>query len=378
MFDFTLDQPTIGSSFIYIVLYFCYLLFYYCRIVRKRPLVKYTTVHIFFCFLLILFAWIDSDWFHYEQLVWNYNLSPGAHNHGEEIYRFIIAGVDKNYFLFRVIVWGGALWCLIKSFKLCKIDVNVGLFVLMTVFLLRFSYSRATLGMAVYFLGLSLLLTKSNVWFGIRLLLALICFYLAYLFHNSLIAVIALTVVIYLPINKYGIILAIILIPGIAYVLSSYLDELMMSAFVSNNEYLQGRLLNNNAVVAEKQNFWGLFFDIAGYATSYVPLIISAVIINKNRERIDKAYIRMLKLTFAIVIFSAAFIFMPFDSLLYYYRYLFMAFIPTIIITVYLFQNGFMKLRSFKIIIWVGLFYTLYRIFLVFYKELMGVGYAID
>lgn len=149
------------TSLVFLLLFILFIALYYKKNIVLNPQKNIRVGQLVLSILLIVIvsASSGSDWFSYQQMVWNYDFSNGATNYGEPVYGYIARFTERNYLLFRLIVWGGAFLCALQAFKRMRINVNMAAFMLIAAFLLRFNYARASLGMAIYFLGLSFLIS---------------------------------------------------------------------------------------------------------------------------------------------------------------------------------------------------------------------------
>ena len=101
---------------------------------------------------------MHGDFFHMmERVHHEFSFVRNAYNVGEPIYVDIARLVDRNYFLFRIVVWGGAFWIFIRTVIRLNIQPTIAALILFTIYVSLFAYARVTLAMAVYFYGLSFL-----------------------------------------------------------------------------------------------------------------------------------------------------------------------------------------------------------------------------
>ena len=162
MIDFSWTGCTRGLSVFFVFLYTLFVVLYYRKNVTNFSFQKNRGDFLMILFAVVLIIIVaasdQSDWFAYQRIVKDYDFTPGAYHHMEPIYGFIIRIVNRNYLLFRIIVWGGAFLLVGLTFKRFEINQNVSIFLLVTAFLLTFNYARATLAMACYYYGLSFLI----------------------------------------------------------------------------------------------------------------------------------------------------------------------------------------------------------------------------
>lgn len=356
---------------LFIVLYYR---FYTARSLRNNAVAPNYGMMLLSMFLII-FESVNpnSDWYHYQDMVWNYDLSEGAVNHGEPIYRYIIGITNKNYFLFRLIVWGSAFMLSRLAFRRFGVNVNVATFFLIAVYLMRFNYARASLAMACYFCGLSYLLNPIKKIGHTNWLLVGAFFWGAYEFHHSLLPVLLFTLTAYLPIDKPMVIIPLLIFTPLlaSFVFSSldvfgYFGDMLGEAggedvYSKFNRYMEKE--------TEETNIFGKVQNGIMYGTFVIPLVVGSFVVFKNKEEVSTIMTRLLRITIAITLFAIMFLFLDLLNTVFTYRYLFMTFIPLTILSVYLYQNRLMGKRAFSwIILWgigvnvYGLLYGLYKV----------------
>ena len=161
---------------------------------------------------LVLYC-IGGDFFHFYEVIKNYDFTPEAWNYGEPIYGKIAKLTGRNYLLTRIIVWGGAYVLYCKTAKNFGIPVYQAAVILFICYPLTFSYARVTMAMACYFYGLSTLLSLKHDIRGIKAIIAILFIALSNAFHNSAIILVLLTPFVFLQITlkksivNYGLIL---------------------------------------------------------------------------------------------------------------------------------------------------------------------------
>lgn len=148
-----------------------------------------------FALLVTLTYFIDSDYFHYYNFV--KKLSQGYDIRSQEsVYVFIARTFFYNYFLFRVVVWGCALFVFYKTCRKSGIRGDEGIYALMIMYGNIFAYARASLGMAILFYGYCLLVSRhtvhnrlialgimvASIFFHTSMAIAMLCCFAALLF----------------------------------------------------------------------------------------------------------------------------------------------------------------------------------------------------
>ena len=370
MIDFYWTQASLLTTFLCLLLYSFFIIHYYktCTIdLFNSSIPKNNSWLFIWSAILVIYLCIDNDWYHYQQMVWNYDFSVGAINYGEKIYGLIARIVNKNYILFRIIVWGGALLLSKQTFERYEVNVNAAIYFLISVFVLKFGYARSTLGMACYFYGLSFWTSPLKGKKLLSITIGCLFFWLSTLFHSSCSVLVALTISIFLPINKFTVVGSFILLPILGIYLKSFFDLISLSGSLSD-EYLINRMNSYSDRIDNQANLFGIISNIIMYGTFFIPLIGIVVIVLKDTMRLTCSQLKLFKVTFSLTILSITFLFTGLSTNVYFYRLLFMTFIPISIFVVALYKKGYLTKKYFKLILYWGIVSNLYRILLMIYK----------
>lgn len=127
----------------------------YPTFLKKQDLPVWRTNFAILCLsLYCIFAFVDTDWFHYQELFVNLNSYKNFHTHIEDLYIFLMKDVCSNYLIFRILVWGSALVIFHFTFKLLDIKTTYAYFLLGTCFPVTFAYARVSLAIAMQLLGM--------------------------------------------------------------------------------------------------------------------------------------------------------------------------------------------------------------------------------
>lgn len=126
-----------------------------------RPLKHYCLYFIICILIYCLFDKASGDYYHYEEIIKEMSSQRTIVTHLEYIYVLIARFVHFDYFLFRLIIWGGALLLLAVCIRLNNVrkDLVYALFILCS--LQIFSYARVSLGICLYLLGYLLVTQKT-------------------------------------------------------------------------------------------------------------------------------------------------------------------------------------------------------------------------
>lgn len=187
---------------------FCFILVNLIILITYRY--KYVQKSVAISWLLILiyclFAFWDPDYFTFRRRFYT-----TLEDFRDPLYYFISFVSFDSYTLFRLIIWGVALYLFYKIIKINAIPHNTILFIFSVSTLALFSQMRCSLGLAMYCYGLSLLMINKRKRIKTYLLgIMLIC--VSYYGHRSMILPIVLTPMIYMKPNKFNIIAVIFLL----------------------------------------------------------------------------------------------------------------------------------------------------------------------
>lgn len=128
---------------------------------KKKPPRNNVYLGVLLILLFFLFAFWGGDYFHYEE---GYNLIKSNTfftTSLEDVYYWIIS-ITPSYFFFRLIIWGGCLALYMKILSLLKIPIGIGLLSFAAFALLRLSYARVSLAMAMMYAGLAFFVCANN------------------------------------------------------------------------------------------------------------------------------------------------------------------------------------------------------------------------
>lgn len=358
MYDYTFSESSINLN----TISFC--LFTFVTTLNWRRALKINTdidrldKHYIFIFIGILsYTLCDfraGDFFHYQEMVKTYDLF--TYNNIEPIYGIFIHFVQANYLMFRVLVWGLALLLFTLTAKRFQSGTFLSLFVLFSVFITTFAYARASLAMSIYFFGLSFLcqplrkIPKIGYFIGIIIIIS------SYFFHHSILIMIALTIVILIPINKYTITILFLMMPLIVY----FGNQAFINILSSNNftDEISNKL-NTYSTREQSVGPSAILINTLEYASYYIPAIVLfyKFYFSSDRKRIiiERYIYRLGKVTLSIIIFATIFLFFGLKNQVFFYRILYFSYIPLIILLCSAYMHNIIRYKTFKLIILFGL-----------------------
>lgn len=142
------------------------------------------------CLLYYLFPMSGSDYWGYKEMVetagvTDLDLISQYTYHMEKPYWWITNMVNNNYFLFRLVVWGGSLFFFWLTAKQLGIDKSIFVFYLCVFIVQMTAVSRVSLAIAMSSFGASLIISPYNKGRFIKVLLGASVIGLSMFFHRS-------------------------------------------------------------------------------------------------------------------------------------------------------------------------------------------------
>lgn len=299
----------------------------------------------FLILIFCLFAFWGADWFGY--LNYFEVIKAGTELSSiEAIYTWIINVLSPNYIVFRLIVWGCALILLYQTIKNLELDIPYAFFFFSSIYMIWFSYARASLSMAMMFYGLSLLhRSYKNSMFTKLLAFAFII--LSFYFHkSSIFGIIVITLVelmVFLKLNKKWIIaLILVLFPIIVHFSSSLLNMYMNSSILEEETTLSNYLSAGTKYLIDDTNSLGVgvliqrFFERFPY---YMLAFLSCKLIF-YRVPTNKSILSFVWCLILLILAASLFAFSSdLDTSVLYGRFIRYAQIPSCIVLTYMYSK---------------------------------------
>ena len=288
-----------------------------------------------FMFIFALFYCINSDYFNYRMVVEN-PLKYFANGTIEATTFAIATFCDGNLELFRLIVWGSSILLFYLIAKIFKLNTFYSLLLWFVFFNGIIFYARATLAMAIYFIGVAIIIKgKKNIFsliFGAALAIASI------FFHREMLIAVGLSPLLFIKItkNNYKKILIAVFIVALpaTYLVISNPDILSV---VMQDESFGDRFNSYQDQIAEDV-FGGQSRTLGGYIVMFVRYVIYYIMIyviaraffkvkKSDADRMYEDMRKVFQLTFGLIIIATIF-FIVFGYSAFFYRTLFIAAIP--------------------------------------------------
>ncbi len=370
MFGNFISEPSLGTSLYCLLGYIIIFSILYSKILSKPISYRHTPLFRKACYFIILIFILthvmQGDFFQYLKIVKEYDFTIGAQNYGEDIYRVIIKFVNRNYFLFRLVVWGGAYYLFYCTANRLDIEPLYAIAFLFATHVITFAYARATLAMSIYFYGLSFLCKPKAGSIFVSYLWGVFLIFISSKFHNSAMIMMAMTIMLFVPIRKWSFIMVLCLIPLFSYVLKDYF-------------YLMTLTLDSDSVLSAKVKGYsegdfqigisGYILNLFEYASFLLPFIICILkTFNKNIiRRVPKSLLRLLKVTTGLVLLAIVFYSFGTSFRTFFYRVLFMTMIPLAIIVPSLYKLNIITYKNYRICLISGVMFCITRYLYEFY-----------
>lgn len=310
---------------------------------KDKRLVEVGKLFILFFAAYAVFYCVNPDYFRYRE--WIYVRDFDSWNK-EKFYVYAILfcrilPFDYPFEVFRLIVWGGAVLIAYYTFRKYREMLMPGLTLLfLFVFYSNtFCYARASLGMAVYFFGVSLLLVseKSAIkLLGIGMALS------SYLFHHEMIIGIAVLPGILIPFEKKEVTFLSVFLLIIAIMVISYVNaHLGILDSLFDNEDMSSKIEDFND--AEQGAF--RLSTLVKYLNFFYPLYVITKCFWKNKA--PQSIACMYRVAYALVLVTVAFMVVFGLRSVFVYRVMYISMIPLALLVSFCYGNGYLKNRQF-------------------------------
>ena len=293
---------------------------------------RYRNVSWVFAIFFVLYAifyCINDDYFSYRDWIYGRNFNFWGK---EQFYAYIILfcrslHFDYPYELFRLIVWGGAVFLSYQTYRLYRRLPGLALLLLFVFFAGTFCYARASLAMAVYFFGVALFLRRREKYLktlGIAIALS------SYLFHHEMIICIALLPCLFIPFEK----------KEFSYItLFLLLGAIVAVSFASSNLKFFDQMMDNDITSKiEQMNQKGQgvlrLSTLIKYLNFFFPFCLITLALWK-RKRLPRSIAGMYRITCGILVMSVAFMAVFGLRDVYAYRIMYISMIPMVLLITY-------------------------------------------
>lgn len=339
---------------------------------------KNRKVSVILAFLFCLFSFWGKDWFGYQ--AYYIDMQKGHEVSSiEDIYNWL-GSICPSYVIFRAVVWGSAFVILLKMIKRLQLNFDVSLFFLCSIFLIWFSYARASLAMSIMYFGFVEILS-ANRKFSKDYIIGFCLILSSFFFHKSSlfgIAVILITVLLK-DSKKLAIIAPILFFPVLLVLLfnnfGGYID--LMLSDETNMAYDYAMVGNNYLTADVNLKGWGeTVQQLLERAPYYLLAVCALKVYLSDKNSVPSAIKGMMLVLFLLVLLASVFLFdLGLNTNTIYVRFMRYAQIPALITLTYLHtHNLYPKLTKISVI--VALASTVYSLIYTLYNNYVALGGA--
>ena len=318
---------------------------------NKRYVEASKLIAVYFAVYAVFYC-VNPDYFRYRDWL---NIPFLMDFHKEQVYAILIMfcrslPIEYPFEVFRLIVWGGRVLLVLYTSRMYRSILMPGLTVLFlfVFFCGTFCYARASLAMAVFFIGVSIHLWKKSPWAKILGIGLAIC---SYFFHHEMIIGIAALPALLLPFEKkkslyFSFILLAIIIAGLTYINSNL--ALMESIFGADELAEKMEELND-----QEQGVFRMSTFVK-YANFFYPFFLITTIFYRYKK-LPKPIAGIYRITFSLIIVTVAFFIVSGSRSTYTYRVMYITIIPLSILITYCYNQGLFKKYQLAIMLILAL-----------------------
>lgn len=323
----------------------------------------------FLLLLFCIFSFWGADWFHYLDLFRLLKNNPYDNTHLEPFYVWVINNIAPTYFVFRFIIWGGALFLFWLTLHTLSMDKGEALFFFVVGFLIWFSYSRATLAMSMMFLGTALITQESKSYRFSRLLFGLVGLVLAFFLHKSAILGLAIIAMAFsLSVVKTKTYRVIILLVPLFIVGMRYLF-VNIGDFVSGDEYLEFVADSASRNFSAESSSMGIG-SLLQTILEKIPYFLTAlcgIMIQKHRHNIPRSINCFASILILLVVISTVLLFVDnYNTKTLSIRLFRFSIIPATILLSFCWKNR-LNMKLVKTTMWLCVVSSSYQLLYAFY-----------
>lgn len=306
-----------------------------------------------------LFAYWDTDYFSFR-----YIFHKELEGFRDPLYYYLGAVSINSYTIFRLLIWGTALYLFKHTVDRFNISYNIAAYIFAIFFLLTFSYARVSLGMAMYFYGLSYVIkpNRTNTFWSI--LWGLIFIGCSYFGHRSMMALILLTPLAFIKLNKKSFIVIAIVGVLASSLAATLLSDLISGAMTLNNDFgAAGEAAEQyaNIEIEMEYNWKFTLMRYLRFSSFYVAIayFVWKIAFTNQTHSIASEINQLVTLSLGILIFAVSFMVLPsWGAEIIGYRYLYMLGIPVCLIMSYFATHGISKPKTIFLLLLLALLYS--------------------
>lgn len=330
-------------------------------------------------FIFCIFSMWAADWYHYLEEFEHVKHYGGEHINLEPVYIWLIENICSNIIQFRVIIWGAAVLLLYKLFRRVSLPTELLVCVFCGIWLIWFSYARASLAMILIYFGFSLCYKPVFSSKSISMIVGICVMALSFFFHKSASFGIAMCLLALITdrLGRKTTTLFLLIIPVVIILARGFIVNFLSMDFDSTGSELEANLAAGQRNFGELSNYSrgiGTIIRDIFELTVYYAVAYMCFKFNQKGFSHDGIPIELnafTKLTFFIILFASIFAFnLGFDTTTIYRRFMLYSCVPCAISLAF-FHHYQMFPKLTKIVIKFGLIGMFYTIFYSLYRTLL-------
>lgn len=200
------------------------------------------------------FPFHSADYYHYLK-IYNEITRYGFAYHVEEIYSWLMWLLPKDYNIWRLVVWGCALYIYLQAFKRLGIKANIAGLTITLIILTYFPALRQSLGFGILFYGMTYIANPIQNKFK-SYIIAAILIYISIYFHKSMPIYLAILAMSFIPMNRYVVIGSLLMFP-IIYKYVIPLSDIVLQNFTEEETFQNSGEMYLNSEKNGSFTAWG-------------------------------------------------------------------------------------------------------------------------
>lgn len=332
---------------------------------------------LFLCFLFCLFSFWGADWYGYISEIAIVKDFGASNSNMERFYVWLIENVTDNYLLFRTIIWGTALLLFFLTLRRLNVKFDTALLLFSTVWIIWFSYARASLAMAMLFYGSALLYRPYKKLKMISLVLGLAAIACSFFLHKTSLFGIAIVFLALLSnrSSKSAVILCILAFPVFVF-LASHLSDSLAALDLGEDSDLSF-YAEAGAKHLMKHSSGGGLGTLVQKSLEHIPYYLLAFFSLKAMRpscysKMPKDIKLFMRILLFIVLFGSVFAFdLGVNTKVLYSRFLRYAAIPAVVVLSYMIENKLFEKWPHRIY-YIALASSMYSVLYMMYNAYVG------
>lgn len=309
--------------------------------------------------LCLTYCW-DGDFYSYWE---DFNNGMVMLREKEQLYYSLYRITNPHYFLWRSLVWGGAIAFFIMTLRRLKINSNIAVYVLIFLYLPLFVYGRVILAMTIYFFGLSFIIKPIGQTRFLSFILGFVIAALSYFAHRTFLPLIALFPLLAISPKRIHFVIGIVLIPVFIILLRNIFSAFAMESVSLGDAFESFQYSAERAtsgILHAERNMRSIILYWTRNISLYLPALYFLWLFFRGKLTIEKRFLPLLTVSVLLVLLSLSLYFgvKGHDMDVISKRYLFMAGIPECLLLAISYQNQIINKKTLNLLLLLGFIAT--------------------